>query len=132
MNEKKDELQKEIDIVSKMLNVPIKVEEHLIERSFGNMEGNKNREDFNIKMMLDYKKNYNKENAEPIQTLFKRIFSFLDEIKIEYKNKKIALVTHASVSQAIECYFNGIPKECNYEYFESITLNNCEIRKYIC
>lgn len=116
--------------ISEITGRPIIIEKRIIERGFGNMEGHQNRKDWNIKMMLDYKKNYNIENIEPIQSLFKRIYDFLDEITEKYKDKKIALVTHGAVSQAIECYFNGMPEVADFEHLEKLTLKNCEVRKY--
>lgn len=116
--------------ISKITGVPITIEERLIERCFGNMEGHQNRDDWNIKMMLDYEKNYDLENIEPIQSLFKRIYNFLDEITEKYKDKKVVLVTHGAVSQPIECYFNGMPSVVDFEHLEKLTLKNCEVRKY--
>ena len=116
--------------ISQITGVPITIEERLIERSFGDMEGHQNREDWNIKMMLDYEKNYDIENIEPIQSLFKRIYDFLDEITEKYKDKRLVLVTHGAVSQPIECYFNGMPEVVDFEHLEKLTLKNCEVRKY--
>ena len=48
------------EYISQVTDIPITVEERIIERSFGDMEGHQNRENWNIKMMLDYNKNYNK------------------------------------------------------------------------
>lgn len=116
--------------ISQITGVPITIEERLIERSFGDMEGKQNREDCNIKMMLDYEKNYDLEHIEPIQSLFKRIYDFLDEITEKYHNKTVVLVTHGAVSQPIECYFNGMPTIIDFEHLEPLTLKNCEVRKY--
>lgn len=116
--------------ISAVTGVPITIEKRLIERCFGDMEGHSNREDWNIKMMLDYEKNYTNENIEPIQELFKRVYSFLDEIMEKYKDKKILLVTHGAVSQPIECYFNGKPDILDFEHLDPLTLKNCEVRKY--
>ena len=116
--------------ISQITGVPITIEERLIERSFGDMEGHQNREDWNIKMMLDYEKNYDIENIEPIQSLFKRVYDFLDEVTEKYKDKNLVLVTHGAVSQPIECYFNGMPEVVDFEHLEPLTLKNCEVRKY--
>ncbi len=113
--------------ISEITKAPITIEEGLIERSFGDMEGNSNREDCNIKMLLDYDKNYNICNVEPIQELFKRVYLCMDRIIEKYKNKNIILVTHAGIAQAIECYFNGIPENKD---ILSLALKNCEVRKY--
>ena len=117
--------------ISEKVKVPINIEERLIERSFGKMEGRKNTADCNIEMMLDYKKNYTMYDIEPIQSLFERIYRFLDELIEKYSEKKILLVTHGAVSQAIECYFNGKPDIMDFEHLEKLTLKNCEVRKYV-
>ena len=101
------------------------IEEGIIERSFGDMEGHPNQEYCNINMLLDYDKNYNIYHVEPIQTFFKRVFDCIDKIIEKYRNKNIVLVTHAGVAQAIECYFNGSTKDIN-----KYTLKNGEIREY--
>lgn len=117
--------------INKVTNTKIIIDNRLIERSFGDMEGHENRDDWNIEMMLDYDKNYTNENIEPIQDLFKRIYEFLDDIINKYRNKNIILVCHGAVSQPIECYFNGMPEIRDFEHFEPLTLKNGEIKKYV-
>ena len=116
------------EFVSKITNIPITINEGLIERSFGDMEGQPNREDCNIEMLLDYDKNYDICNVEPIQELFKRVHNCMDKIVEVYKNRDVLLVTHAGVAQAIECYFNGLPKNKD---IAALTLPNGEVRKYV-
>lgn len=118
------------EIINEVTNAEMVIDERLIERSFGDMEGKPNREDWNIKMMLDYNKNYTKENIEPIQDFFKRIFNFLDDITKKYQNKNVILVTHGAVSQPIECYFHGMPEVANFDTLEPLTLKNCQVREY--
>lgn len=103
------------------------IEQGLVERSFGDMEGKHNTEECNIRMLLDYEKNYNIFNVEPVQTLFKRVSDCLDKIIYRYMGKNIVLVTHGGVAQAIDCYFNGFPANND---LQSIALKNCEIREY--
>ena len=113
--------------ISKVTKTPIKIEEGLKERSFGQMEGKENREDCNIEMMLDNERNYDLYEIEPIQEFFNRVGICLEKIISKYKNKDIVLVTHAGVTQAIEFYFNGMPADKNLEAY---ALKNCEVRKY--
>ncbi len=114
--------------VSKITGIPIVIEKGLIERSFGDMEGHHNREDCNISMLLDYDKNYDIYDVEPIQDLFKRVHICMNKIIENYKNKdNIVLVTHAGVAQAIECYFNGLPENKD---INALSLKNGEVRKY--
>ena len=43
------------------------------------------------------------------------------------KELKILLVTHQGVSKAINCYFNGIPKDGN---LQTLGIDNCEVKEY--
>ena len=114
--------------LSETKGIPITIEDELIERCFGDMEGLPSREDCNINMLSDYDKNYAIYNVEPIQELFKRVYLCMDNIIERFKDKTVLIVTHACVAQAIECYFNGMPKDKN---ILALTLKNGEVKKYI-
>lgn len=114
--------------ISNVTGIKPVIEQDLIERNFGDMEGKPNREDCNIKMLLDYEKNYNICNVEPIQSLFKRVSDCLDKIIDKYMGKNVVLVTHGGVAQAIDIYFHGFPKNKD---LQSIALKNCEVREYV-
>ena len=114
--------------ISNVTGIKPVIEQDLIERNFGDMEGKPNRVDCNIKMLLDYEKNYNICNVEPIQSLFKRVSDCLDKIIDKYMGKNVVLVTHGGVAQAIDIYFNGSPENKD---LQSIALKNCEVREYV-
>ena len=94
--------------------VPIIYNEKIIERAFGELEGMELGNDKNIVTFinelydLNIKKNY--KGLEDFSTLFERISSFFEDIKNEYKDKTIMLVTHGGAMRAIHAYFNGIPE----------------------
>lgn len=119
--------RKTAEYISEVTGVEPIVDNGLIERSFGDMEGHPNREDCNLQMLLDYDANYDICNVEPIQTLFKRVSRCMDRIINQYKGKNVVLVTHAGVAQAIECYFNGLPKDKD---IEALALKTGEVREY--
>lgn len=114
--------------ISNVTGIKPVIEQDLIERNFGDMEGKPNREECNIKMLLDYEKNYNICNVEPIQSLFKRVSDCLDKIIDKYMGKNVVLVTHGGVAQAIDIYFHGFPENKD---LQSIALKNCEVREYV-
>ena len=118
------------EYINSITKAKLIIDDRLIERSFGDMEGKTNTPEWNIEMMLDFHKNYTYQNIEPVKEFFKRIYNFLDDIIEKYKGKRIMLVTHGGVSQPIDCYFNGMPDNPNYESFEKLTLKNCEVKKY--
>ena len=105
---------------------PVIFEKQLLERDCGELVG-KSFEEINLDKYWNYYDDRTFEKVETIQNFFKRIYTFINNIKEQYKNKTILLVTHGGVSKAIDCYFNGIPADGN---LKNIGLNNCEVRKY--
>lgn len=104
-------------------NKPIEIDERLIERCCGELEGKTKNE-------IKIRPNFNSltETMCGIEFLpdFKaRIASFFDEILKEYPNKNILISTHAGVCLNARCYFEGEP-----ENIEDYKLKNCEIITY--
>lgn len=112
--------------ISRETKIPISIEEGLIERSFGNMEGRLPTKYFNIDILTNFEVNYDENNVETIKDLFRRVYWVVEKIKEKYTNKNVVVVTHACVAQAIISYFDKVPKNVQ-EY----TLANGEI-KHIC
>ena len=107
-------------------NIPIIYDKRLEERDCGKLTNEKLGE-FYYTDYWNYYSDKKIEGLETIQELFKRVDSFLDEIKEKYKDKNILLVTHGGVARGIYFYFNPIPKDGKLESFGS---SNCEIKKY--
>ena len=110
-------------------NINITIDDNLIERYFGDLEGHNSSEftDCTNDLLLNYSMNYSDYNVEPIHDLFKRVYSFLDNIIQTYKNKNVLLVTHSAITIAIDCYFNGISQNTK---LINLSLNNGEYREY--
>lgn len=98
----------------------------IIERNFGEFEG-LTIEEFNADDFWSYEKNLKYKKAENIQDFFERVYEFLKEIEIKYKEKKILLIAHTGVIIAVESYFKGIPQDDN---FFKIDFKNCKVFKY--
>jgi broad specificity phosphatase PhoE len=113
-------------IINEGRNIPIIYDEEILERDFGEFEG-LNKEEFDFQGFWSYKKNYKYEKAENIKEFFDRVYSFLDRIKVEYKDKRILIVAHGGISIPVNCYFNGIPEDDN---LLKLVLGNCEVAKY--
>ena len=75
----------------------------------------------------NYKINKQYKDIETIQSLCDRIWTLLDNLKREYINKNILLVTHGGVTGAINGYFNGANDR---GILEDLNLDNCEIRTF--
>lgn len=106
-------------------NINVIVDERLKERDCGQLsnqplESDEEREDY-----WDYYSKNEHQNAENIVPFFKRVYSFLDELKTKQYNK-VLVVAHSGISKAFNAYFNGIQDG----KFLNRGLKNCEIKEY--
>lgn len=106
-------------------NKEIIFDERLVERKHGKLSGmpwnTVDRENH-----WNYFNNEKYQDEESVQELFKRVHSFLDELK-EKEYKSILVVAHSGVSKAFWGYFNGIPEDGK---FLNLGLKNGEITEY--
>ena len=105
-------------------NQKIIYDDRIRERSCGNLSGKPldvtNREEYwNYNTVLQY------GTSENIKLFFKRIYSFLNELKTK-GYKTVLVVAHSGVSKAFNGYFEGIQDG----KFLNRGLKNCEIREY--
>ncbi len=120
------------EIINTVTNCQIIIDDRIIERDCGNIEGTTDEEwasivNEDINIINNYNVNWNKQNVEPIQNVCNRVWNLLEEIKEKYKDKSILLVTHGGTCRAINAYFNGISKD---GIVHSAKIKNCEIREY--
>lgn len=94
------------------VNKPVIYDERLVDRNFGELT-NKPVND----LLCD-----TNESVEKDEAVIKRVFESLDDIKRNYSNKNILIVTHGAVTIAISKYFlkEGLTR-CQ---------RNCEIKEY--
>ena len=106
-------------------NKEILIDNRLEERSPGNLSG-KPYEFTNREAYWDYYSDVKYGTEESMQSLFDRINSFLDELKMkQYEN--VLIVAHSGVSKAFYAYFNGIPEDGK---FLNLGLKNGEMEEY--
>lgn len=108
-------------------NIDVIYDDRLMERDTGKLTLKKLGKFYNNEY-YNYYSTKTIKGLETLPELFNRVHSFLDELKIKYKNKNILLVTHGSVARAIQFYFEKIPED-------GMLLNisgqkNCEIKEY--
>lgn len=107
-------------------NIPVIYDNRIIERDCGEFTG-KPFESLDRDWYWNYNNKTNYDKAENMKDLFKRVYDFLDEIKIKYKDINVLLVTHSGISKVINCYFNGVPEDGNLQVLE---IKNCEVKEY--
>lgn len=92
-------LSRTIDTAKKIKSSNIKIDERIIERSFGSLEGK-----FGIS---NFEENTEYYNIESIENLIIRVNNFLsDMIQNNQNAENILIVTHEGIAQAINSYFN--------------------------
>ncbi len=105
-------------------NNKIVYDERIKERDPANLSG-KSRENENREEYWNYYTTIQYGASENIQKFFKRIYSFLDELKTK-DHKNALIVAHSGVSKAFNGYFEGIKDG----KFLNRGLKNCEIKEY--
>ncbi len=89
---------------------PINIDDRIIERDWGLIEGIKFTE-------VDSSKNWNfSENTgdnqiEKVQDFLKRLSEFLEDLRNKYKDKKVLVVAHSAVLRGMHYIINGIPED---------------------
>ena len=114
--------RKTAEEINKKRKLDIIIDERLIERGFGEYEGQSG---VDFKKYWDLQANISDNNVEPVKELFERTYSLLNEIWELYGNtdKTILLVTHNGINLAITSILNGLIPNI-FEY----NLKNCEYR----
>ena len=116
------------EIINKYHGKIIQKDDRLMERGYGNLEGEfAQNANYTIQELWDYNKNIGEEKVEQVQTFFKRIYQVLDDLKSENRYKKVLLVSHSGVGIAMRTYFNGIPQNKD---LLSLGIKNCETIRF--
>lgn len=114
------------EIINKFHNVPLITDKRVREISFGIYEGVlASKIDFNE--FMDFDKNTLIEDAETVHHCYERTAELLDEIKENYKNKNVLIVSHGGISICIKKYFNVLHM---YPDIKSAVSHNCVVDEY--
>jgi len=111
-------------IISEYCNIPMMVDNRLIEQNYGIYEGvDRTNEEF-----LANKRNfaYRYPNGESMMQVAYRIYGLLEDIKKKYSGKDVLLISHGGVCRIIETYFNDMTNEEFFNY----TLKNAQLKIY--
>ena len=106
----------------------INIDEALIERGFGNYEGQISSEaKLDIFKLWNYKENCNENGIEPLKSLLERSDSFLKKFKEDYKScSNVLIVSHGGFIKGLYYSLNGYDENTD---FLSFHLGNCEVYK---
>lgn len=101
----------------------LEIDNRIMERSFGKLEGKK--------VILDYEERVEEFGIETIESLEKRIGSFLKDIFDKYKDSEnILVVAHGGVAQIINKMLDKNNANNNDKNFKEFRLKNAEYVYY--
>lgn len=96
--------------------VEIKIDDRLIERNMGNMEG-KLYKDYDGVAHWDYNLNLSDNGIEPVQDILKRTEDFVNYLKENYSDKNILIVSHSATIRALHHILNNTDLNSNLTNF---------------
>lgn len=110
------------ELLNEYHHLPIKVDEVWRERDA----------DVHIDMafwieLFDFDKNIHHKNTESLNNFFQRIYTAIEDLKQEYGDKTVLLVSHGGVQHALYAYANKLPWSGNIRISP---MSNCEYRVY--
>lgn len=120
-----DRCKKTAQIISNN-KIPIIYSNDLLGRDHGEFTG-KPKSSINFDEYWNYNKNKKYETAESVKDLYKRVVKLIEQIKKDYYDKNVIIVTHSGIIRVIYYYFKGIPKD---GILSEIKIRNCEIFEY--
>lgn len=106
--------------------LPINTDDRIKERDWGMNEG-ANIDEVDRIDCWDVILNTKVQNIESIQDFMYRVSSFLEDIKVRYKDKKVLLVTHSAVIRVIHYLLGTIPEDGD---LSKIDIPNLRIMEY--
>lgn len=111
-------------VVSEMCRIPFEIDERLVEQNYGIYEGvDRTNADFlNNKRCFVFKY----PNGESMMQVAHRVYELLDEIKDNYRDKNVLIISHGGVCRIIHTYFVDMTNEEFFNY----TLQNAKLEKY--
>ena len=110
------------EIINEKKNIPLICDDRIIERNYGNLEGELFKEDY---CNLNY--DFESINGEQTDAYLARLKDFLSDIKQKYNNKKILVVAHNGVIGVISCLLEGMPEDGDYS---SRGTGNGEVKEF--
>lgn len=105
---------------------PINVDDRIKERDWGLNEG-ASLDDVDKWDCWDVILNTRVQNIEAIQDFMDRVSSFIEDIKVKYKDKNVLIVTHSAVSRVIHYLLEEIPEDGD---LSKIDIPNLRIIEY--
>ena len=119
-------LLRTIDTARLITKKTVIIDERLIERDYGDNEG-KIKIETNPNELWDYNLNVETGGCEKVHDILNRAKDFISDLKENYPDETLLVVTHSGVARAIYYSLHKIPKDGN---LRKIELPNCGYQIY--
>lgn len=119
-------VEQTMNIINQKHDIPIIIDERIMERRVGELEGHISTEEIENKIW-DYELNYDIPGGENIKDFEKRILEFIQEIKEKYQDKTLLVVAHGGVAKILIANLCNMPDSKN---LVEIEVKNCEILEF--
>ena len=106
--------------------IPVIYSDSLLGRDHGEFTG-VHKSKINFDEYWDYNKNIQYQSAESVKPLYDRVAKLIDDLKQQYNDKNIIIVTHSGILRVLYYYFAGIPDD---GILSEIEIKNCEVYEY--
>lgn len=113
------------DILNEVLHAPILVDERIIEEYYGTFEGVSRKNEDYLKQHDNFVKRY--PNGESYLDVCYRVYSFLNDIKKNYRDKNVLMVCHGGMSRLVRSFFEDEME--NRDFLDNL-VSNCDLKKY--
>lgn len=98
------------NIINEFRKVKLIVDNRIIEKDYGTLEGTEFKSEY---CNLDF--DFSKYGGESIESCFQRLKEFLNDLKNNYSNKNVLIVTHNGIISILSCLIEGMPEDMNFE-----------------
>lgn len=113
------------EIINEALQAPLREDERIAEQYYGEYEGLSRRDERYLRQRGCFSKRY--PEGEGYLDVGHRVYSFLDDVKRDYRDKNVLLVCHGGMSRLVRSYFDdGMENE---DFLQNI-VHNCQLQKY--
>ena len=111
-------------IVSEKCSIPLKIDQRLIEQNYGIYEGVDRADEAFLTNKRNFAFKYPGGESQ-IQVAY-RIYGLIDDLKMEYNDRNVLLISHGGVCRIINTYFRDMTNEEFFHY----RLENGKLEEY--
>lgn len=113
-------------IINEAHKLPIEMDQRIIERGFGDLEGS-DLQNIDFTNFWRPEKEHLFPLCEKTSLFYQRVYACIEELIQKQEDEHILIVAHGGVSLPFYTYFHGMPEAQDMRKF---MLNNCEVACY--